>query len=354
MRKPIILHFIYDLGCGGAEKMLVNSIEYLNDYEHVLVTLLDKNDFIELPFTKTFNLNCGSFFKLPLAILKFKKIIKDVGPSLIHSHLPLPNIIARFSTSSEIPLLTHIHTTVSKSTSYTKRHIRLIERLSNKFRQAEVIGVSENTIQDYCVFFQFPREKCRILYTYANENIFKPVKSNGYKSNKIRMVTVGTKKSKNVEFLIQSLIILNERDILLDIYGNLVSSPILEKAIEKKLPIHYKGHSSNIEDIIPNYDIYISASRLEGFSLSVLEAMACKLALILSDIPSFHEQAGETAFYFDLKSTDCLISLLKDCLENPGVIIDKADQTFDRYCHNFTLAIYINELNSLYNEKVLT
>ena len=36
-------------------------------------------------------------------------------------------------------------------------------------------------------------------------------------------------------------------------------------------------------------DVYASASRSEGFSISVLEALSCGLGLFLSDIPSHRE-----------------------------------------------------------------
>ena len=36
-------------------------------------------------------------------------------------------------------------------------------------------------------------------------------------------------------------------------------------------------------------DVYVSASKSEGFSISVLEALSCGLGLFLSDIPSHRE-----------------------------------------------------------------
>ena len=36
-------------------------------------------------------------------------------------------------------------------------------------------------------------------------------------------------------------------------------------------------------------DVYVSASKSEGFSISVLEALSCGLGLLLSDIPSHRE-----------------------------------------------------------------
>ena len=43
----------------------------------------------------------------------------------------------------------------------------------------------------------------------------------------------------------------------------------------------------------------ISASKIEGFGLSVLEAQAQGVPMVCSDIPIFHEVGGEGVFYFD-------------------------------------------------------
>ena len=53
-------------------------------------------------------------------------------------------------------------------------------------------------------------------------------------------------------------------------------------------------------------DVYVSASRSEGFSISVLEALSCGLELFLSDIPSHREvvEMGQDVYLGDTFSQD--------------------------------------------------
>lgn len=350
MKKPIIIHIIYDLGLGGAEKMLMNSVEHLTSYEHVIVTLLSRNQFSNFPFGKSYNLNCGSFYRLPLAILKLKKIIREIQPALIHSHLPLPNIISRLSTPSGIPLFTSIHTTASKSSTYTKWHIKQLERLSFRLRPSVMISVSDNVLKDYIQFFNLQPRKNYVLNTYADEKIFKP-KEYRNSISKLKMITVGNKESKNVDFLLKAISKLNDPRIELDIYGGGQIPSVYEDIKKQSLPVRFKGQIEQIEKVLPHYDYYISASRLEGFSLSILEAMACKLTLILSDIPSFKEQAEDTAFYFSLNDPQSLENTLLVCLNNPNEPTVKANESNKRYLEKFTLSIYVKKLSAIYNRE---
>ena len=61
-------------------------------------------------------------------------------------------------------------------------------------------------------------------------------------------------------------------------------------------------------------------SLCEGFGIPLLEAMASNCALCISDIPVFHEVAGQAAHYFDPYSIESMLAAFDKCLadrENP-------------------------------------
>ena len=53
--------------------------------------------------------------------------------------------------------------------------------------------------------------------------------------------------------------------------------------------IQFLGFQTDMAAYMNISDVYVSASKSEGFSISVLEALSCGLGLFLSDIPSHHE-----------------------------------------------------------------
>jgi glycosyltransferase involved in cell wall biosynthesis len=56
------------------------------------------------------------------------------------------------------------------------------------------------------------------------------------------------------------------------------------------------------------------SSKNEGFGIAVIEAMACGLPTLLSDIPVMKEITSGNALFFKLKNPESLRELLKEIL----------------------------------------
>ena len=352
--KPVIIHFIYNLGRGGAESLLVNSVAQLEDYDNVLVTLEKTCDFSQnLPFIECINLDSPSSLKIPIAIKRFRSAIKKYHPVLIHSHLPLPNIIARFATPKHIPLISTIHTTISQSIAYRKLHIRQLEKYSLGKRQSLILGVSKNVLSDYETFLSIKNLHGKVLYNFAECSKYNSLSNPQTESEVLRMVSVGTIKfNKNYEFLLNALLDLSNSQLELDIYGRGTPPLLMEKIKKKGLPVNFKGEAENIKSVLCRYDVFVSASKFEGFSISVLEAMASGIAILLSDIPSHREQCGDSAIYFSLKDSKDLKSKINYCLIHKKEIKIKAELGYKRFRELFTLEAYINNLRKIYTDEI--
>jgi glycosyltransferase involved in cell wall biosynthesis len=143
---------------------------------------------------------------------------------------------------------------------------------------------------------------------------------------------------------------LTEQNIELHIYGTGPQHVLLQHEIDSaRVNIKLKGQVENINEILPDYDVFVMPSLFEGFSLSVLEAMAAKLPLLLSDIPSFKEQCEDTAVYFSLSDTNDFCEKLKSMLKEKELLVKKGEQAFERAVNNFTLGHHLEKLFSIYN-----
>jgi glycosyltransferase involved in cell wall biosynthesis len=290
--------------------------------------------------------------------LRFRKIVKKYHPDLVHSHLPIPNFIARLATPRKIYLITTIHTSVSFALDYKKWYIRFLDKFSYHFRKSIIIAVSQFALKDYFDFLNLKPFKKHVLYTFSSEKVFVRRIIKKKSSNKLKVISVGSLRSgKNYNFLIQALAKIDHSNIELHIFGNGPLYKTLQANIETlSLPIILKGQVNNIYDVWKDYDLCIMPSKFEGFSLSVLEAMASKVPLLLSDIPTFKEQAENCATYFNLNDMNDFIEKLNHLIKDKNERTRRAEMAYQRVINHFTLGHHMTKLRSIYsntlNEKL--
>ena len=71
----------------------------------------------------------------------------------------------------------------------------------------------------------------------------------------------------------------------LEIYGNGPQRNMLEHLVEELAPnrIHFRGFSNQPYDVLANADVFVSASRIEGFGNAIWEALACGVPVVAMD-----------------------------------------------------------------------
>ena len=356
MQKKII-HFIFNLQRGGAETMMVRVIKELPEYEHVVVTLFPGNSFgDELQCKKWICLNIRSLFTLPLAFFKFRKLVKKEKPDLVHSHLFWPTFVARLSLSKKIPLITTIHAFIATSVEYKHWHIRFLDRLSYKYRKSIIIVVAKGALTEYFNFLKIKPYKASALYTFVDIERFNVAHAPAKKAADVfKLVAVGALRlQKNYSFIIDAMALIKDKNIELDIYGVGNLHDELQAQIEATgAKVNLKGEVKNIEQVIPLYDLFVMSSTFEGFSLGILEAMAMRMPLLLSNIASFKEQCEDNAWYFSLADAqDAARQIVALSTTDKNILFDKSEAGRQRAINNFTLAQHIAGLRKIYDDTL--
>ena len=84
--------------------------------------------------------------------------------------------------------------------------------------------------------------------------------------------------------------------------------------VKVKVPEHDPGLTSpddnEMREIYNLFDVYISMSRAEGFGMPILEAEACSVPCLVTDIAAHRELVGDHGWY--IKSADSTLTLLAD------------------------------------------
>ena len=356
MKKKIV-HFIFNLERGGAETMLVRVIKELPEYEHVVVTLFAGNNFgDELQCKKLICLHINSLFALPLAFFKFKKLVKQEKPALVHTHLFWPTLVARLSVPKKIPLLTTIHAFIATSVEYKHWYIRFLDRLGYSFRKSIIIVVAKGALEEYFSFLNLKPYKAYALYTFVDVERFNIAhQPAAEKTGVFKIVAVGALRlQKNYSYLINAMALIKNKNIELDIYGTGNLKEELQHQINATgAKVFLKGEVSNIEQVLPQYNLFVMSSTFEGFSLGVLEAMAMQIPLLLSDIASFKEQCEDNSWYFSLAEVEDAASQIIGLSETgKDILLKKAEAGRQRAINNFTLDQHMAGLRKIYDNAL--
>lgn len=352
--KPGIVHFIFNLGRGGAETLIVRVASRMDDYEHTIVTLFDVNHFKEeTQHIRYVSLNLKLYHLLffPWVAFRFRRLLSTLKPDIVHAHLLWPVVIARMAVPKKIPLVTTIHGYISQLIDYRKWYFRWLDRFTFKLRPSTVLAVSKVALDEYLHFLKHPPMHQEVLYTFVDTAEFKPQPAPAH-SQPFRLVSVGALRyQKNQSYLIEMMKYFRDKPVELDIYGAGDLHATLQQQInEAGVAVHLKGQVHPVQSVLPQYHAMIMSSFYEGFSIGVLEAMAMKIPLVLSDIPSFREQCGQHALYFQLHDVATAVRAVEELMQHPQEAAQRAHTALQRVHERYTAAHHLEQLRKIYQK----
>jgi glycosyltransferase involved in cell wall biosynthesis len=192
-----------------------------------------------------------------------------------------------------------------------------------------VLADSEATRQDVIAFFRTPAEKLDVLYSGVGAH-FRPVRD-GDTLRAVRerygiggapyILSLGTvQPRKNYDRLVEALHRLDQPDLRLVIAGG---KGWLDDPLYEKIAALGFGERVVFPGYVPDEDLpaFYSAARVfafpslyEGFGLPPLEAMACGVPVITSNVSSLPEVVGDAALLVDPYDVDALAEALAQAL----------------------------------------
>lgn len=359
MIKRRIIHVIDNLVRGGAETMLVDLLPDLSiKYDIILVTLDNKSDFKpeQIHCKERICLQYKGIKDILPASLRLKKIIKHYQPDLVRSQLFWSTIITRLSCPKKIPLFFSVHATLDFEENpiafYKRSFLKLLETITYNKKQ-NMIGVTQAVIDSFTKIHP-NHGGTFLLHNYVRNIFFQEAYQNDYNRNRVlRMVAVNNiRLIKNIPYLIEVMNTLPKDKIMLDIYGDGPLWNIVNETIEKYQlkNVRLMGKRTDIYAILPNYDLFISSSVVEGFGIAVAEAMSVGLPVIISDIPVYREICRDNAIYFDNKDPNSLRRILLSVIEGEIDIGSLSKNNREYAMENFMKQGYLNKLDKIYNE----
>ncbi|HMG67696.1 MAG TPA: glycosyltransferase [Chitinophagaceae bacterium] len=311
VRPKKILHIIESLGIGGAERSLIQMVNGLSEFDHIVVVLARPNDLaVQITNGKVINLGVTSFWGYLRAILRIRKLIKENSVTIVHAQLFKSTIVGRLAAGRKYPFVFTLQSMLGEDLFRKSFPARVLERLTCRPSNF-LIAVSNEALHDYEKYISRPKEK-RVISNSIDIRFFATVFKELTPQKKIRAVAVGNLKPlKNFDYLLDAFREIGSENFELDIYGEGVDRKHLETRIRvENLRVSLKGNAADLYERLKDYDIYLHCSKYEGASLAVFEAMASGLPLIVSDIPVLHENTGGFASFVNLSDSKDLAQKL--------------------------------------------
>jgi glycosyltransferase involved in cell wall biosynthesis len=352
MKSLRIVHIINNLSRGGAEILLKSTINLFTEYEH-LVIYLNQPDELKGELKGRVHFICmhhTSWRQIFITSIKIKQIIKDWQPHVIHAHLFDSTLIARLSKVRSIPIVSTIHSTYSTDAFKKSKKALLLERLTVNNQQG-LIGVSEYVLKDYLKYVPF-KGKTFVLYNFLSQRNFETAENRRIvKREELQCVAVGNlKEAKNYFYLLEAFSHLKNYPIRLDIYGEgSLREPLTQYIQENGLKVNLFGQVGDVLNVLPNYDLFLQGSSHEGFGISVAEAIAMKLPVLISDIPVFREITVGQAHFFPLDNVHKLAAILKSLSQDERKRKRFVHNAYEQICKISSENAYKKNLHEIYS-----
>ena len=301
--RPLIAHVIYRLDFGGLENGLVNLINGMPEYRHVVICIDDFTDFrlrIKRDDVEVFALKKRQGWDLSV-YLKLYRLFRELKPAIVHSRnlAGLDALVPAFW--AKVPVRIHgehgrdVHDLDGK-----RRKYRWLRRIFKPFVH-HYIALSRD-LEKY-LHGPIAVERARVSQIYNGVNVerFHPRKDNTAKRihgfndrDAIVIGTVGRMKEVKDPLLLARAFVWSLQKIpeararlRLVMVGD---GPLLEPARALLREAGFAdmawlpGARHDVHDIVRDLDVFVLPSLAEGISNTILEAMACALPVIATDV----------------------------------------------------------------------
>lgn len=356
-----ICHFVPEFSIGGIERMLVDIANIQCNYCDVSIVVLknviDDDNINNLD-------NRISFFKINRQpgerrsitdILRLWKTFWHINPDIIHFHTNSACLFP-FPFFKKVWTVHNTGLNITKTSLYEK-----IYSISNAVKQ-DVLRRSPKLAHKVKLV-----QNGILISGYRNDKDRQKTREN------IKIVQIGrlSIQQKGQDILIKSLPSIISRNghvkIQLDFIGDGPSkAELLDLCDQLNLTnsVRFIGPRSlaYIRKNLCNYDLLVQPSRFEGFGLTVVEAIAAKVPVLVSSIEGPMEiiDNGRFGFFFENGNINSLINAINEIIDELNgervklMISDAYNHIANNYHIENTAKQYLEEYKKLLVEKLFS
>lgn len=323
-----ILYVITGLGVGGAEKVVCDLADQMILKGHdVKIVYLTGSVLVKpiSPRIELLPLHLNSASNVFSASRKYKKIIRDFSPDVIHSHMIHANIFARLNHLS----FKYIRLICTAHNSNEGGRVRMLAYKLTNFLSNLNTNVSQEASESLISKGAFNKNNLITVYNGIDLNKFNFFNKDK-SSNELSFLSVGRfNKQKDYPNLFQAISILKntiDKEVKFYIAGDGELRPQLEQLIVDlgiSDCVVLLGKRSDIPNLLNKADYFVLSSRHEGLPTVVIEAMACGTFVIATDCGGSAEIMGDTGILVPPQNSEALAQALNQAVNKTALEIQE-------------------------------
>jgi glycosyltransferase involved in cell wall biosynthesis len=365
-----ILHIIPSLIKGGAQRMALNICQELttcSKFDVQLVTFGTENNYSFL--TKALNWKVIPSQVIPsisresiVDVEGLQQFITNFQPDIIHSHLfETEMVLSHIKLPKKTKRIIHFHDNMVQYShfsfgSFFKKHLitNFLEKkivLQSYPTNTKALAISQNTF-DFCKSVLPRKITVKLLHNAIDLNVFKNKHIPTYSIN---ITIIGSLvENKGHRLAIQTIYTLKKRGLEIKLFclGEGTERAKLEALIselELKNEVELLGNQDHPELFLQNSFCYLSTSKSEAFGLTIIEAMACGLAVVCTDGKGNRDliQEGENGFMVWERNPKLLADKIELLLKDETLRKEMGEKAH-AFAQEFGMKKYVDSLVNLY------
>lgn len=365
-----VAHILWSLRFGGIETMLVN-IANLQNEKGIDVYVVIINDSYEKALIDSLSpgINLIKLGRKKASmnftfIIKLNSILKKINPDVIHLHR---------SDISKILSPQILHKTCLTLHDLPKGKINqdgILQKFWSKITKRPIpySNVTNIDLIPYIISISNSvQHELKSHYDISSIAICNGIKTHAFrkKSNKsphtpLRIVMVSRleHEKKGQDLLVEAISRL-ENKATVDFIGTGSSMSFLKEMVERLNCSHNirflgKQDQSYIATHLCEYDLFVQPSRWEGFGLTVAEAMAANVPVLVSEGqgPAEVTCGNKYGWVFSNGSVSDLTNKIQDLINNYEKASKKASEALDYVEKTFDIAITVNKYIETYKKII--
>lgn len=364
---PLILHVVFRLDVGGLENGLVNLISHLpaDEYAHVIVCLTDYSPGFRRRLLRddvtiySLNKREGKDWSI---YLRFWMLMRRIRPDMVHTrNLGAIDLLPIAALAGVRNRIHGEHGWDVHDLDGRRRKYRWLRRVVSPFAD-RFVAVSGN-LRDWLVdTVGLSAEKVAQIYNGVDATHFVPAPRSPRIETDLVVGTIGRMETvKDPGNLAEAfiglltgrpalngkvrLVMVGDGSLLPEVQSRLQAAGLSES-------VEFCGKVEDVREQLQRFDLFVLPSRNEGISNTILEAMACGLPVVATDVGGNPELVvdGETGVLVPAGDPVALAGAIGLYVDRPDLRSKHGMAGRRRAEQCFSLEAMVNAYRDLYRE----